>query len=198
MNILYVIDNILYVNITNKCPCNCTFCIRREGDSVGHSGSLWLEKEPSLSEIINEFKKEDLSKYSEVVFCGYGEPLMRLYDVIEVCKYIRSVSNIKIRINTNGLSDLIHEKSTAPMLKGIVDSISISLNAPSKEEYNEITRPIFGIKSFDSLLNFAKESKENIEEVQFSVVDVISEEQIKRCEHISKEIGIPLRVRKKS
>lgn len=198
MNILYVIDNILYVNITNKCPCNCTFCIRKEGDSVGDSGSLWLEKEPSLSEIINELEKEDLSKYSEVVFCGYGEPLMRLYDVIEVCKYIRTVSNIKIRINTNGLSDLIHEKNTAPMLKGIVDSISISLNAPSKEEYNEITRPIFGLKSFDSLLNFAKESKENIREVQFSVVDVISEEQIKRCEHISKNMNIPLRVRKKS
>lgn len=198
MNILYTIDNVLYINITNKCPCNCVFCIRKEGDSVENSGSLWLEKEPSVEEIINELKKEDLSKYSQIVFCGYGEPLMRINEVIEVCKYIKSVSNIKLRINTNGLSDLIYKKSTAPMLKDVVDCVSISLNAPSKEEYNEISKPIYGLEAFDSLLSFAKEAKKNIKEVKFSVVDVITEDQIERCKEIANSMGIPLRVRKKS
>ncbi|GAA0785509.1 TIGR04100 family radical SAM protein [Hathewaya limosa] len=198
MNILYTIDDILYINITNKCPCNCVFCIRQEGDSVENSGSLWLEKEPSVEEIINELKKEDLSKYSQIVFCGYGEPLMRINEVIDVCKYIKSVSTIKLRINTNGLSDLIYKKSTAPMLKNIVDCVSISLNAPSKEEYNEISKPIYGLEAFDSLLSFAKEAKENIKEVKFSVVDVITEDQIERCKEIANSMGIPLRVRKKS
>lgn len=198
MNILYTIDDILYINITNKCPCNCIFCIRQEGDSVENSGSLWLEKEPSVEEIINELKKEDLSKYSQIVFCGYGEPLMRINEVIDVCKYIKSVSTIKLRINTNGLSDLIYKKSTAPMLKDVVDCVSISLNAPSKEEYNEISKPIYGLEAFDSLLSFAKEAKENIKEVKFSVVDVITEDQIKRCKEIANSMGIPLRVRKKS
>ncbi|AWZ48538.1 TIGR04100 family radical SAM protein [Clostridiaceae bacterium 14S0207] len=198
MNILYTIDDILYINITNKCPCNCVFCIRQEGDSVENSGSLWLEKEPSVEEIINELKKEDLSKYSQIVFCGYGEPLMRINEVIDVCKYIKSVSTIKLRINTNGLSDLIYKKSTAPMLKDVVDCVSISLNAHSKEEYNEISKPIYGLEAFDSLLSFAKEAKENIKEVKFSVVDVITEDQIERCKEIANSMGIPLRVRKKS
>lgn len=198
MNILYTIDDILYINITNKCPCNCVFCIRQEGDSVENSGSLWLEKEPSVEEIINELKKEDLSKYSQIVFCGYGEPLMRINEVVDVCKYIKSVSTIKLRINTNGLSDLIYKKSTAPMLKDVVDCVSISLNAPSKEEYNEISKPIYGLEAFDSLLSFAKEAKENIKEVKFSVVDVITEDQIERCKEIANSMGIPLRVRKKS
>ena len=198
MNILYTIDDILYINITNKCSCNCVFCIRQEGDSVENSGSLWLKREPSVEETINELKKEDLSKYSQIVFCGYGEPLMRINEVIDVCKYIKSVSTIKLRINTNGLSDLIYKKSTAPMLKDVVDCVSISLNAPSKEEYNEISKPVYGLEAFDSILNFAKEAKENIKEVKFSVVDVITEDQIERCKEIANSMGIPLRVRKKS
>ncbi|MEG2354081.1 MAG: TIGR04100 family radical SAM protein [Clostridium sp.] len=195
MTILYEIANSLYVNITNHCPCDCTFCLRNEGESVGGSGSLWLEREPELSEIIEEFKKWDLSKYSEVVFCGYGEPLERIYEVVEVCKYIRSISKIKIRLNTNGLANLIHGKNTEIMLEGLMDSVSISLNAPSKEEYLALCKPKFGIKSFDSLLLFAEEVKQYVKEVQFSVVDDITSEQIQRCKELSMAMNIPLRVR---
>lgn len=195
MTILYTIGSSLYVNITNKCPCNCTFCIRKEGDILSADGSLWLEHEPDLSEIIAEFNKYDLSKYEEVVFCGFGEPLARIDTLIEVCKHIRSISDITIRVNTNGLSDLIHKKHTAPMLKGLIDSISISLNAPSAEEYYEISKPQFGMESFNALLEFAKEAKENINKVMFSVVDVITLEQIERCKKIAKQMDIPLRVR---
>ncbi|MCX7694729.1 MAG: TIGR04100 family radical SAM protein [Caloramator sp.] len=197
MAIVYTMGSSLYLNITNKCPCRCVFCVRDEYDALTEEGSLWLDHEPSLDEIIGEIKKYDLSKYKEVVFCGFGEPLYRLDTVIEVCKYIRSISNIKIRINTNGLSDLIHKKATAHLLNGLVDSISISLNAPSKEEYLNITNSFFGIQSFEAVLKFAEEAKKYINEVVFSVVDVLDETQIQRCQEIAKRMGIPLKIRNK-
>lgn len=197
MNILYEIDKNLYVNLTNKCPCNCIFCIRNESDEVSNSGSLWLDHEPNTCEIKAEFEKVNLDKYDEVVFCGYGEPLYRINEVIEISEFIKSRKNIKIRINTNGLSDLIHKKDTASMLKDIVDSVSISLNAPNKEKYTYITRPKFGDVSFDSMINFAKKCKENIGEVVFSVVDEISESEIRESKNLSEFLGIPLKIRHK-
>ena len=154
--------------------------------------------EPTVDEVKNEFKKFDLANYDEIVFCGYGEPLVRLNEVIEVSKYIRSISDIKIRINTNGLSDLIHNKKTAVLLKDNIDSVSISLNAPNKTRYNEVTKPKFGEKSFDALLDFANDCKKYIEEVNFSVVDEISDEEIKESQDLADKMNIVLRVRHKN
>jgi TatD family-associated radical SAM protein len=159
MTIVYKIANSLYLNITNRCPCDCTFCIRNNGDGVGGSDSLWLEYEPDVEEIIEEIRKYDLNEYKEIVFCGYGEPLMRLDTVIEVCRLIKSASDIIIRINTNGLGNLINKQIIAPKLKGLVDIISISLNAPDKKSYTEVTRPVYGDIAFDNMLKFAKECK---------------------------------------
>lgn len=198
MTILYDYKESLYVNITNKCPCSCVFCIRKETDHVGNSDSLWLDHEPTVEEVKNEFKKFNLENYDEIVFCGYGEPLVRINEVIEIAKYIRSISDLKIRINTNGLSDLIHNKKTAILLKDKIDSVSISLNAPNKIRYNEVTRPKFGEKSFDALLNFAKDCKEYIEEVNFSVVDEINNDEIEEAQKLADKMNIVLRVRHKN
>lgn len=198
MTILYDYKESLYINITNQCPCACVFCIRKETDHLGNSGSLWLDHEPTVEEIKNEFDKFDLKKYDEIVFCGYGEPLVRLNEVIEVAKYIRSISDIKVRINTNGLSDLIHNKKTAVLLKDYIDSVSISLNAPNKTRYNEVTKPKFGEKSFDALLDFARDCKKYIKEVNFSVVDEISDTEIEESQKLANEMNITLRVRHKN
>lgn len=198
MTILYDYKESLYVNITNKCPCSCVFCIRKETDHVGNSDSLWLDHEPTVEEVKNEFKKFNLENYDEIVFCGYGEPLVRINEVIEIAKYIRSISDLKIRINTNGLSDLIHNKKTAILLKDKIDSVSISLNAPNKIRYNEVTRPKFGEKSFDALLNFAEDCKEYIEEVNFSVVDEINNDEIEEAQKLADKMNIVLRVRHKN
>ncbi|MBN9645900.1 MULTISPECIES: TIGR04100 family radical SAM protein [Terrisporobacter] len=198
MTILYDYKESLYVNITNKCPCSCVFCIRKETDHVGNSDSLWLDHEPTVEEVKNEFKKFNLENYDEIVFCGYGEPLVRINEVIEIAKYIRSISDLKIRINTNGLSDLIHNKKTAILLKDKIDSVSISLNAPNKIRYNEVTRPKFGEKSFDALLNFAKDCKDYIEEVNFSVVDEINNDEIEEAQKLADKMNIVLRVRHKN
>ncbi|MEG1448989.1 MAG: TIGR04100 family radical SAM protein [Oscillospiraceae bacterium] len=197
MTILYDIDKSLYVNITNKCPCSCVFCIRKESDTVGGSESLWLSQEPDFEMVKKEFEKKNLDDYDEVVFCGYGEPLERIELVAQICDYLRGISDIKLRLNTNGLSDLIHGKKTAKLLAGKLDTISISLNAPDAKSYNQVTQPKFGEKAFSAMLSFAKNCKELMSDVRFSVVDVISDEQIQRCQDISDEMGIPLRVRKK-
>lgn len=195
MTILYEYGGKLYINVTNRCSCNCTFCIRQNGNTVGDSGSLWLEHEPSFEEIVQAFEAADTTCFSEVVFCGYGEPLERLDTVLQTCRYLRRISKLKIRLNTNGLSDLINSKPTAHLLKGLVDTVSISLNASNSKEYESICRPSFGEVSFPAMLQFAQDCKQSIERVIFSVVDVIPKQEIEACQKLADEMGIPLRIR---
>lgn len=196
MTILYEVGNNLYVNITNRCPCACTFCIRNNGDGAYGSDSLWLDREPTLEEVISAFKQRDLSKYNEVVFCGYGEPLERIDIVVQTCKYIRENSNCKIRINTNGLANLIHNRNVIPELKDCFDTISISLNAGCEESYLKVTRPKFKEGSYHAMLDFARQCKIIAPRVVFSVVDVISKKEIELSQSVADTLDIPLRVRK--
>ena len=198
MTLLYPIENSLYVNITNLCCCKCVFCVRDITDSVGGSDSLWLDHEPTIDELKAELEKFNLDEYEEVVFCGYGEPLMRINEVVEFANYIKTKKNIKIRENTNGLADLIHKKKTAVLLKDAIDAVSISLNAPNEEVYLEVAKPAFGIKSFDAMLSFAKDCKTCIKEVCFSVVDEITDEEIRQSQELADSLDIPLRVRVKN
>ena len=119
----------------------------------------------------------------------------QLDTLIATCRYLRGVTDRKIRINTNGLSDLIHGKPTAHLLEGLVDSISISLNAGTPKEYNRITRPVYGEAAFDAMLKFAEDCKKYIPHVMFTVVDVISPEEISAAQAVADKMGIPLRVR---
>ena len=198
MTLLYPIENSLYVNITNLCCCKCVFCVRDITDSVGGSDSLWLDHEPTIDELKAELEKFNLDEYEEVVFCGYGEPLMRINEVVEFANYIKTKKNIKIRVNTNGLADLIHKKKTAVLLKDAIDAVSISLNAPNEEVFLEVAKPAFGIKSFDAMLSFAKDCKTCIKEVCFSVVDEITDEEIRQSQELADSLDIPLRVRVKN
>ena len=198
MTLLYPIENSLYVNITNLCCCKCVFCVRDITDSVGGSDSLWLDHEPTIDEWKAELEKFNLDEYEEVVFCGYGEPLMRINEVVEFANYIKTKKNIKIRVNTNGLADLIHKKKTAVLLKDAIDAVSISLNAPNEEVYLEVAKPAFGIKSFDAMLSFSKDCKTCIKEVCFSVVDEITDEEIRQSQELADSLDIPLRVRVKN
>lgn len=189
------INNNVYVNLTNKCPCACTFCLRNTKE-LNKSNNLWLDREPTVQEIIEEFEKYDLALFNEIIFCGFGEPLMRLNDIIEVSKYLKSRNkDIPIRINTNGLADLVHKKEVAPLLKGLIDTVSISLNASTAEEYLRLTCNVFGIESFEAMLKFAVNCKEYIPNVVMTVVDCIGQEEIDACKAVCDKIGVPLRVR---
>lgn len=194
-DIIYTYGGSAYMNITNKCPCACIFCIRSNGDGLGSAESLWLKGDPTIDEIKAEIDNFDFSEYDEVVFCGYGEPTQALDNLIESAKYLKEKHSLKIRLNSNGLSDLINGKPTAHLLEGVVDSISISLNAPDSEAYQRVTRSKFGEDAYPALLKFAEDCKKYIPNVKFTVVDVISEEEIEECKKISEKMGIPLRVR---
>ena len=196
MTITYKGRNAIYVNMTNKCACACTFCLRHNKDHVFNADSLWLTREPSIQEVCDSIDTWDLSQYDEVVFCGYGEPTERLDDLLEVAAYIKSKSNIKVRINTNGLADLIHGEPTAHKLQGLIDSVSISLNATNKEDYLNVVRPKFGIVSYDAMLAFAKDCVSYVPEVVMTVVDVVtSKEDQELSRKICDSIGVKLRVR---
>ena len=177
MTITYPVKTGIYVNMTNRCPCACTFCLRHNGEGVYGSDSLWLDREPTVQEVCDSIDTWDLSKYNEIVFCGYGEPTERLYDLLEVAKYIKSKSDIKIRINTNGLADLIWNEKTAPKLEGLIDTVSVSLNATNKEEYLKVVRPKFGIDSYDAMLNFTKDCSKYVPNVVMTVVDVVTSKE---------------------
>lgn len=196
MTITYPVKKGIYINMTNRCPCACTFCLRQNGDSVYGSDPLWLEREPTIEEVCADIDKWDLKNYEEIVFCGYGEPTERLDDLLEVAKYIKSKSDIKIRINTNGLCDLIHGEKTAHKLKGLIDTVSISLNATNKEDYLKTVRPKFGIDSYEAMLEFTKDCTNYVPNVIMTVVDVVtSPEEQELCRKICESVGATLRIR---
>lgn len=196
MTITYEGRNSLYINMTNRCPCACTFCLRHNKDYVFNSNSLWLDREPTVKEVCDSLDSWDLSKYDTVVFCGYGEPTERLDDLLKVASYIKSKGDIKVRINTNGLSDLINGEKTAYKLKGLIDSVSISLNATNKDDYFKIVRPKFGIESYEAMLGFAKDCTKYVPEVVLTVVDVVtSKEEQELSREICESVGATLRVR---
>ena len=197
MTILYPLGDSLYVNITNHCTCRCTFCVRSFKDHVKESSNLWLEHEPSVEEVLEEAKKFDFSQYKEIVFCGFGEPTERLEDLLTIAAaWKREMPELVIRINTNGLSDLRYGENTAARMAGVIDKVSVSMNASNKEHYLELTRSRFGIQSYEAMLQFAVHCKEYGINVQYSIVDVLPPEEIEECKRISARMGVPLKIRK--
>lgn len=196
MTILYEIDKKLYINLTNKCPCNCIFCIRNNGDSAYGSDSLWLQHDPSTQEVIAALNEKNLARYDEIIFCGFGEPTEALYTLLEVAKYIKSVTTTPVRINTNGLADLIHGKPTAHLFKDLIDIVSVSLNAGSESEYLRVTQPCFGKISYQAMLDYAVDCKKYVKKVILSIVDILEKNEIKKCKELSETLDIPLRIRK--
>lgn len=187
----------VYVNMTNKCPCNCVFCLRHTKEQL-EGNSLWLKDgEPTVEDVLAEFARYDLSVVGEIVFCGFGEPLERLYDILQIIDALKkNQPTLKFRVNTIGLANLMYGKDVTPELKGRFDTVSISLNAPDAEEFLALTRSRFGIESYDALKEFAVNAHKYVPNVVLTVVDkVMSPEKIEVCRGICDELGVTLRVR---
>ena len=198
MTITYQVKNAVYVNLTNRCPCNCTFCLRHNGPGVFGSGPLWLEREPTLEETIESLGQWDYERFREVVFCGYGEPTERLDVLLAAAAHLKEQDpTLRIRVNTNGLSDLIHGKPTAPLFVGKVDCLSISLNTDDPAEYLSVCRPKFGEAAYPAMLKFTQEAAALLPSVVMTVVGepVTSLEKQERCRAIAEGLGAHLRVR---
>lgn len=188
--IAYRIGSSLYLNITNKCSCACEFCVRNLSPGVA-GYDLRLEREPFAQEIIAAIG--DPQGYSEIVFCGYGEPLIRLDTLKAVAQWLKE-QGARVRVNTNGLANLWHKRNILPELEGLVDAISISLNAENAEKYLRICHPPWGLASYAALLEFIKESKQYIPEVQVSVVDIAAID-VEACRVIAEGMGVGFKVR---
>jgi TatD DNase family protein len=188
--IAYTIRDSLYLNITNRCTNKCSFCVRFHSDYVkGHN--LRLPEEPTEEELIRAIG--DPSRYREVVFCGYGEPLLRLDTVKKVSGWVKERGG-RVRINTNGHGNLIHGRNILPELRGVVDSVSVSLDAQDEETYNRICAPAFR-NAFPEVISFIREAKDFIPNVQATVVEMEGVD-IEKCRKITDELGVTLRVRK--
>jgi len=196
-DVFYEYGGGLYANLTNKCPCRCEFCIRDMVGALGDADSLWLRREPTLDEIKELLQEWDLSQFYELVFCGYGEPTERLSDLLETARLAKELCpSIRIRINTNGLSDLINKRDTTEDLRGIIDAISISLNAKGPEEYLALCHPRFGIQAFDAIIDYTRRVKEVVPDVTMSIVGgTIPRQDEGPCRNIAESLGVKFRIR---
>ena len=186
----------LYVNITNQCNCDCVFCLRQK-KKMAEQSSLWLKQEPTIEEIKSELQKAPWNLINEIVFCGFGEPTLRLPELIAALRFVRELQpNIPTRLNTNGLGELAHGREIASDFEGLLNVVSISLNASTAERYLKLTRAEYGLKSYEAMLTFAEHMKAYVPKVVLTIVDhVNSEEEIERCRQICDLRGLTLRVR---
>jgi len=180
--IVYPIRNSLYLNITNQCSNRCTFCWKNASFVVkGHD--LQLFRDPEADELLQAIG--DPEKYGEIVFCGFGEPLLRL-DLVKTVAAELKKKGARIRIDTDGQANLVYGRNILPELKGLVDSISVSLNAENAEKYHRLCRSPFGLKGFQGVIDFIREAKKVIPEVTATVVEMPGVD-LEACRRLAEE-----------
>ena len=201
MTITYEYEGALYVNLTNRCNCNCEFCLRRgkaEG-SIYTEDSLWLEHEPSHEEAMASFLSRDVPSYREIVFCGYGEPTYRIDEIFALADELKARFGDQLpplRINTNGHANLINGRDICPELAGRIDTVSISLNADNAKAYDALCHPIQGEAAYQAMLDFAEEAAKYVPNVVFTIVDKDKTvEEIENCKKIAANRNVKLRIR---
>lgn len=192
---LYNLDGNLYVNLTNKCSNACDFCVRNERTSY-YGNYLWLKNgDPTVEKVIaaaNGFG--DLTRFKEVVFCGFGEPTYKVAEMLALCDYFHE-KGLKTRLNTNGQGNLVNKRDIVPELKGKIDFVNISLNASCAEKYQKICRSQFGESGFETMIEFAKLCRRNGVACRFSIVDCIGEEEVEACKRLAQSVNVPLYIR---
>lgn len=169
-NYVYLLDGKIYINLTNLCTNDCVFCIRSiKEDVVG--ANLFLDNEKiDINEVKKQLDEIHPENYTEIVFCGYGEPLLKFEELIETAQYIKArYPHLKTRINTNGQANLIYKRNVVPELKGLIDSISVSFNGETEAVYNELSKPKFK-NAFQGMQDFIKEAVKNGIETTATIV----------------------------
>ena len=199
MTISYEYGDSLYVNLTNKCDCACVFCLRHNGHKGSiYASDLWLEREPTRQEALDDLLSRDYSKYRQLVFCGFGEPTFRLDDILWLVDRLKEqVPNLPpVRINTNGHANLILGRDVCPELKGRIDTLSISLNSDNAADYTALCHPVQGEAAYQAMLDFAGEAKRYVPHVVLTIVDKDkTQEEIQNCRDIADRLGVKLRIR---
>ena len=202
--LVYLLDGKIYINLTNRCTNDCIFCLRKDKDDVVGQ-TLWLDDENSTADdVIKQFelKRNELLTthnlpFKEVIFCGYGEPMLKFDVMKQVAKYIKDkYPETKIRVNTNGHANYVYKKNVVPECKGLIDEFSVSLNGSTKEEYDELSQPKFD-EAYEEMKKFIKACFDEGISVVASVVEGYKGRHLdlEKCEEIAKSLGAKFRVR---
>lgn len=196
---VYFLGNTMYINLTNLCTNECVFCIRSLKDDVA-GANLWLTTENiTAQEVIDEIVAKISDVTEEVVFCGYGEPLLKLDLVVEIATYIKNnYKNLPVRINTNGQANLIHKRNVVPELAKVIDRISVSLNAENADLYQELAQCKFEKEQcYQGVKDFIRECVNNGIDTSASIVIGFKDYEIdvEKCRQIVEELGAKLRIR---
>lgn len=194
-NYVYILDNKIYINLTNRCSNNCDFCIRKTHKDMDGQ-VLWINEEPTVEDVLEQLPANLDEFDDEIVFCGYGEPTYNLETLDEVASYLHCIDK-STRINTNGQANLIHNADVTDVIVTSCDVINVSLNECDAQKYQRHCNSKFGLKAYDAVIEFAKLCKERGGNVVFSVVDSIGAEDVAACQKLADKMGIPLRVRVK-
>jgi TatD DNase family protein len=190
--IVYPIRNSLYLNLTNRCSCDCVFCPRNKNPIVkGHY--LKLEQEPNFEAVVKAVEAYP-SNFKELVFCGYGEPTIRFELLKQLARYFRNRFP-RIRLDTNGHGNLINERDITGELVGLIDAVSVSLNSADVDTYLKLNRPIFGERGYGGMLDFIKKCRNLGIETMVTIVGYPGVDTAK-SQQLAKELGVKFRLRK--
>lgn len=187
----YVIGDRLYLNITDRCTLSCAFCPKHNGSSRVHAYDLALDKRPTQDDIIASI--DDPARYREVVFCGFGEPTLRLQVLKAVAQHVKRGGG-RVRVNTDGLANLVHKRNVLPELADCIDAISVSMNAQDESTYNRHCQPALP-GSFSAMLAFLREAPRFIPEVTASAIDGLDGVDIDACRTLAQTLGVQFRRR---
>jgi len=197
-NLVYLLDGKIYINLTNKCTNECRFCIRTLKEDVC-GANLWLQNDNVNSEEVIKQLKELKKDETDVVFCGYGEPTLKLEVLKEVAKYVKdNYKGVKVRLNTNGHANVIYKRNVIPELKGLIDEISVSLNASTEALYRELTQPNLVCENvLAEVEDFIRKSVEAGFPTTASIVCGYKDYDVDvaACEKIAHNLGAKFRVR---
>ena len=189
--ISYQIEDRLYLSITDRCTLECAFCPKTRDLYQVKGYDLRMEHRPDVAEIVASIG--DPTRYSEVVFCGYGEPTLRLNVLLEVARYIKSKGG-RVRVVTDGLANLVHDHNVLEDMVGLVDALSVSMNAQNEAVYEEICRPNLP-GSFDAMLEFLCQAPRFVPDVTATAVAGVNGVEPEACQRLARHCGVKFRPR---
>jgi TatD family-associated radical SAM protein len=187
----YTLHGNRYLNITSRCNLRCAFCPKFNGSWSVHDYQLRLYREPPVDEIMTAVG--DPRDYHEIVFCGFGEPTLRLYDLLEVGRQLRHRGAF-VRLNTDGLANVVYGRDVTPDLEDNLDALSISMNAQDEVTYNRHCRPPWP-GAYPAMLDFAKRARDFVPQVTLTAIDGLPGVDIAACEKIAVGLGVGFRRR---
>ncbi|EAR59631.1 TatD family nuclease-associated radical SAM protein [Neptuniibacter caesariensis] len=190
-NYTYLIRNSLYINLTDRCTLACQFCPKHNGTTEVKGHELYLSKRPEVEEIIGLIGNP--TDYDEVVFCGYGEPTVRLKALLEIAHWVKGNGG-KTRINTDGLGSLFHKRDIVPELAECIDALSVSLNAQNEAVYQQHCQPSLP-NSYAAVQAFIKRASELIPDVQVSAINGLEGVDVVKCRELTEGLGAEFKQR---